>query len=227
MDSKEESLKLRSEFNDCQKMLTAIGDETRQHLIALMIMEKCSGARVVDIAKKTNLSRPAVSHHMQILKDAGFVYAHKEGTMVYYSAQMADTWTPIFDLSTPEKVAKYTKNTEDEIRSVIRSVKERSTNRYMSPRTPAFITEWIAEPIYNSKVRRTMNFHVEDTCIGCGLCAKKCPVQAIEIQDKRPVWIKDKCVMCLGCLHRCPKFAIQYGKNTKKHGQYTNPNVKV
>lgn len=85
MDSKEESLKLQSEFKDCQKMLTAIGDETRQHLITLMIMEKCSGARVVDIAKKTNLSRPAVSHHMQILKDAGFVYAHKEGTMVYYS----------------------------------------------------------------------------------------------------------------------------------------------
>ena len=85
MDSKEESLKLRSEFKDCQKMLTAIGDETRQHLIALMIMEKCSGARVVDIAKKTNLSRSAVSHHMQILKDAGFVYAHKKGTMVYYS----------------------------------------------------------------------------------------------------------------------------------------------
>lgn len=85
MDSKEESLKLQSEFKDCQKMLTAIGDETRQHLIALMIMEKCSGTRVVDIAKKTNLSRPAVSHHMQILKDAGFVYAHKEGTMVYYS----------------------------------------------------------------------------------------------------------------------------------------------
>ena len=85
MDSKEESLKLRSEFKDCQKILTAIGDETRQHLIALMIMEKCSGARVVDIAEKTNLSRPAVSHHMQILKDAGFVYAHKEGTMVYYS----------------------------------------------------------------------------------------------------------------------------------------------
>ena len=52
MDSKEESLKLRSEFKDCQKMLTAIGDETRQHLIALMIMEKCSGARVVDIAKE-------------------------------------------------------------------------------------------------------------------------------------------------------------------------------
>ena len=145
----------------------------------------------------------------------------------YYSVQMADTWTPIFDLSTPEKVAKYTKNTEAEISGVIRGIKERNMNRCMSPHTPAFITEWIAEPIYNSKVRRTSNFHVEDSCIGCGLCARKCPVGAIEMQDKRPVWVKDKCVMCLGCLHRCPKFAIQYGKNTKKHGQYTNPNVKV
>lgn len=145
----------------------------------------------------------------------------------YYSVQMADTWTPIFDLSTSKKVAKYTKNTEAEISSIIRSVKERNKNRYMSPRIPAFITEWIAEPIYNCKVRRTINFRAEDTCIGCGLCAKKCPVNAIEMHDERPVWVKDKCVMCLGCLHRCPKFAIQYGKNTKKHGQYTNPNVTV
>nr|WP_294680190.1 EFR1 family ferrodoxin [uncultured Blautia sp.] len=145
----------------------------------------------------------------------------------YYSVQMADTWTPIFDLSTPEKVAKYTKNTEAEISSIIRRVKERNKNRYMSPRTPAFITEWIAEPIYNNKVRCTVNFRVEDTCIGCSMCVRKCPVQAIEMQGKRPVWVKNKCVMCLGCLHRCPKFAIQYGKNTKKHGQYTNPNVTI
>ena len=85
MDCEKESRKLQLEFKECQKLLTAIGDETRQYIMSVMIMEKCGGARVIDIAKKTHLSRPAVSHHMQILKDAGFVTARKEGTMIYYS----------------------------------------------------------------------------------------------------------------------------------------------
>lgn len=145
----------------------------------------------------------------------------------YYSVRMPDTWTPLFDLSTPEKVAKYTRHTESEIDRMIQGVRERRTNRHLRPRTPAIITKLIAEPLYNKKVRCTSNLHAENTCIGCGLCAKKCPVQAIAMRDGRPVWVKDRCVMCLGCLHRCPKFAIQYGNRTKKHGQYTNPNVKV
>lgn len=145
----------------------------------------------------------------------------------YYSVRMPDTWTPIFDLSTPEKVAKYTRHTKSEIDRMIQGVRERRTNRHLRPRTPAIITKLIAEPLYNKKVRCTSNLHAENTCIGCGLCAKKCPVQAIAMRDGRPVWVKDRCVMCLGCLHRCPKFAIQYGNRTKKHGQYTNPNVKV
>jgi formate hydrogenlyase subunit 6/NADH:ubiquinone oxidoreductase subunit I len=130
-------------------------------------------------------------------------------------------------LSTPEKVAAFTKTTEKSIDEICRNVAEHHTNSYMFPQTPTFITKMISGPIYNNRVRKTENFSVEDSCIGCGLCEKKCPVNAIRITDGKPAWKKEKCVMCLGCLHRCPKFAIQYGDKTEKHGQYLNPNVKV
>ena len=51
--------RLQKEFRSCQKVLTAIGDETRMHILFMMLDGPCSGQRVVDIASRTNLSRPA------------------------------------------------------------------------------------------------------------------------------------------------------------------------
>ena len=134
----------------------------------------------------------------------------------------------MFDLSTPEKVAKFTKTTEDDIQETIDGVKRRITNKHMRASVPLFAVNLVMQRMYENKTRLTSNFYVEDSCIGCGLCEKKCPVEAIKMVDKKPVWVKEKCAMCLGCLHRCPKFAIQYGDGaTKRHGQYTNPNVKL
>ena len=76
--------RLRSEFTACQKLFTALGDENRQRLLLIILEGECSGSRVVNIAAKTHLSRPAVSHHMQILKEAGIVKSRKEGTFIYY-----------------------------------------------------------------------------------------------------------------------------------------------
>lgn len=76
---------LRDEIIHSRKILTAIGDEVRQHIILVMMEnDECTGMRVNDIAALTNLSRPAVSHHLQILKDAGIIRMRKEGTKNYY-----------------------------------------------------------------------------------------------------------------------------------------------
>lgn len=76
---------LSDEIRISQKILIALGDEMRQHLILIMMQSgDCSGLRVGDIAEKTRLSRPAVSHHLQILKDAGIVKMRREGTKNYY-----------------------------------------------------------------------------------------------------------------------------------------------
>ena len=145
----------------------------------------------------------------------------------FYSVRMADTWTPIFDLSTPEKVGKFTKTTESDIDNIIAKIKSGYRNKKMKHSLSAFVVDLFAQPIYNNFARKTAKLSVNEKCIGCGLCSMKCPVNAIEMKEGKPVWVSGKCVMCLGCLHRCPKFAINYGNKTQKHGQYTNPNVKV
>ena len=142
----------------------------------------------------------------------------------FFSVRMADSFTPMFDISTPEKLLKFTSTTEQEIEQVINAVSERK--RVKSPSMPKPLAMFFAQPLYNLSARKTSKLWVRDSCTGCGKCARKCPVQAIEMKNNRPVWVKDKCEMCLGCLHRCPEFAIQYGNGvSEKHGQYTNPNV--
>lgn len=85
MENKDEINNLAREFEACKNILVALGDETRQHLILEMIkIGNCSGVRVGDIQKVSHLSRPAISHHLQILKNAGILKMRREATKNYY-----------------------------------------------------------------------------------------------------------------------------------------------
>lgn len=76
---------LAEEFKECRKILLALGDESRQHLILSMLqIGECGGVRVGAITERSHLSRPAVSHHLKILKDAGIINMRREGTKNYY-----------------------------------------------------------------------------------------------------------------------------------------------
>ena len=76
---------LERKFSACQKILTVFGDEVRQRLLLLMLESNPDGVRVADISDRMQLTPPAVSHHMQILKDAGVVHCRKEGKYMDYS----------------------------------------------------------------------------------------------------------------------------------------------
>lgn len=85
MNHQEEISRLAEEFENCRKIMLAFGDENRQHLLLeMMRMGQCQGVRVGAITEKTHLSRPAVSHHIQILKEAGILKMRREGTKNYY-----------------------------------------------------------------------------------------------------------------------------------------------
>lgn len=84
-EHRREIQQLAEEFKSCQKILLALGDENRQHLmLEMMQMGGCGGVRVGAITEKSHLSRPAVSHHLHILKDAGIIKMRREGTKNYY-----------------------------------------------------------------------------------------------------------------------------------------------
>jgi DNA-binding transcriptional ArsR family regulator len=66
------------------KVLDALGDPTRRAVLELIR----GGARPVgEIARELPVSRPAVSQHLQVLKEARLVRDRKDGTRRLYSVQ--------------------------------------------------------------------------------------------------------------------------------------------
>ena len=82
---------ITSGFHTCKTAFTAIGDETRQLILLVLLASDLSGIRVGEIAEKAHLTRPSVSHHLQILKNSGIVSMRKEGTKNYYSLSIDGT----------------------------------------------------------------------------------------------------------------------------------------
>lgn len=61
------------------------------------------------------------------------------------------------------------------------------------------------------KGKETMSF-CKVGCIGCGLCAKKCPLGAIKMVDNLPVIDYNVCDGCGICVEKCPRHIIKENK---------------
>ena len=67
-------------------ILKWLGDPSRLRIFWLLChCEEC----VINIAALTNMSSPAVSHHLRLLKASGLIVSRREGREMYYKA--ADT----------------------------------------------------------------------------------------------------------------------------------------
>jgi len=97
MDCLSKIEQIREGFAKSRKLLVAIGDETRQNIITVL-MGHCEGMRVGEITQRTHLSRPAVSHHIKILLDCGLVNLDKQGTKNYYSLNIGEEFNDFFAL---------------------------------------------------------------------------------------------------------------------------------
>lgn len=81
---------ISKEFNELINVFAALGDETRQKIFFALGEAYYPGLRVGDITSIVHLSRPAVSHHLKIMKDAGIICIDRQGTKNYYHLAISE-----------------------------------------------------------------------------------------------------------------------------------------
>lgn len=70
-------------------LFKALGDPTRRQIIDLLHQKDMTAGEIAD---HFSISKPSISHHLDLLKQAGVVIAIKEGQFITYSLN-----TTVFD----------------------------------------------------------------------------------------------------------------------------------
>jgi NAD-dependent dihydropyrimidine dehydrogenase PreA subunit len=128
---------------------------------------------------------------------------------------------PFMYTDTEEKEHQKIATARQQLPHIIECIRERRTGvvELEKGATPRLYS-YVIGGYFNARMITDKKFMVdEDVCIKCGKCAKVCPVD--NIQGTPPEWIHNgRCTSCLACYHYCPTHAINFGKITRKRGQY-------
>ncbi|MEA4914924.1 MAG: EFR1 family ferrodoxin [Christensenella sp.] len=137
-----------------------------------------------------------------------------------WSVKMPNNYIVGYDVDSHELERSKIAVAKERLIVISDAVLANSTQYDVSEGVGAGIKTALVRPMFNTFARSTKRFSVEDSCNGCGLCARMCPIGAIRLQDEKPVWVKKHCTQCMSCINRCPQRAIQMGEGTKNHGRY-------
>jgi len=144
-----------------------------------------------------------------------------------FSVQMPNNYVafPGFDVDSREVMQEKLDKMPERVKAIAMAL-ERGENavdvvRGLFPRIKTYVIGWY----FRHFLTGTKPFRADDSCVGCGKCARNCPLGCIDIVNGKPRW-EDKCTMCLRCYHLCPCHALRYGGSTKGKGQYLHPGYK-
>lgn len=155
----------------------------------------------------------AAKYNARLCAEKGFAYM---GTA---PVVMPENYIALFDVPDEAEAKKIVAKADPVIAKIASLLKAGESfpkprnnlyDRFMSgPVNPAF---------YRFTVRAAA-FRADERCIGCGRCAKLCPLNNIVLKNGRPVWGKE-CTHCMACIAYCPTGAIEYGKKSAGKPRY-------
>ncbi|RSK26646.1 ArsR family transcriptional regulator [Bacillus sp. HMF5848] len=76
-------------FRSCIPLFNSLSDSARQDIILLLAEHE--SLSVNEIAERSSLSRPAISHHLKILRDTKLVKIEQKGTTRLYSLSLDES----------------------------------------------------------------------------------------------------------------------------------------
>ena len=143
-----------------------------------------------------------------------------------YSLIMPESYVglPFMDVDPKEREIRKKEEAAQELAVVCEEIfnRKQGVNRLVKGPIPWFFTK-VVGGFFEKVLITDKRFHVEkDRCVKCGICANVCPVGDIKGgHGAYPEWLHHKdCLTCFTCYHHCPHHAIEFGKQTRKKGQY-------
>lgn len=137
-----------------------------------------------------------------------------------WSVKMPNNYIAGFDVDSPELERKKISEASERVKRIAEAVLARTSVYDVYEGPSAGLKTALVRPMFNRFARATSRFSVDESCNNCGLCARICPIHAIQLKDGKPVWVKKDCTQCMGCINRCPQRAIQLGAGTRDRGRY-------
>ena len=132
---------------------------------------------------------------------------------------MPENYIAMFGAPQTDEARKIVATAEPDIDRAIAAIQ---ANQPFAPTRNNFYDRFMrgpVNPIFYKFFVKADAFTVSDACIGCGQCAKRCPMNNVTLKDGKPVWGK-ACTHCMACICYCPVSAIEYGKKSVGKPRY-------
>lgn len=126
---------------------------------------------------------------------------------------MPENYIAMFGVPGAEEARKIVESAEPSIREVLSRLQ--AGEPFDAPRgnlADRFLSGPVNPLFYRFFVKANA-FRAGSSCVGCGRCAEKCPMNNIRLQNGKPLW-GGRCTHCMACIGYCPTEAIEYGKKS-------------